>query len=555
MTTQSLRGMANHGPMHWRGDRTGGNDPGGDSARRDAAFKKFNVAFPGLLGRGGPLPDTEMQAFADFILEVTYPPNPIRALDNSLTADEAAGRDFFIDVEPVGRRSRHCNGCHSARSGAAASSAATGSRASSSRRRSSRSRTCATCTRRSACSACRRSPSSTPATTATRAIRCAASASCTTAASTPSSASTTPPCSTRTTRAACRSANPGGFPNGAAGDPQAPAGRVVHARLRQQPRPDRRPAGDARRGRGRRAAARRCWPPRCSSRTSPVDDESRRKIVVQTKDPAVAIPIRRRRRRSALRQPIRAAPSRRSIMVASADVRPVAYVGPRVRQLDARSDPSDAPTGYKYRDAELDNGTVKTLIWKSGKLLKAVFKGKGVTALTYDLQPVSVRARWTSSCAAARTASACSAGRSDGHDGSDGRKFLGKGSELHGAVAVPVLRPGRRRRCSGGDAAHRSVRPRAQVTRRPECDLVVKGTLDGEARGWYYRPALEHLPERPRRGGAAHRCAAAPHRRHAGSEPRPTPVLRRAPGSPHRRRPRRGRGLRPRRAGCGQRSG
>src|SRR5206468_4830227 len=26
MTTQSLRGMANHGPMHWRGDRTGGLD-------------------------------------------------------------------------------------------------------------------------------------------------------------------------------------------------------------------------------------------------------------------------------------------------------------------------------------------------------------------------------------------------------------------------------------------------------------------------------------------------------------------------------------------------
>src|SRR5262249_31289227 len=24
MTTQSLRGLANHGPMHWRGDRTGG---------------------------------------------------------------------------------------------------------------------------------------------------------------------------------------------------------------------------------------------------------------------------------------------------------------------------------------------------------------------------------------------------------------------------------------------------------------------------------------------------------------------------------------------------
>ena len=48
MTTQSLRGMANHGPMHWRGDRTGGNDEPSVAARQrafdeDAAFKKFNV--------------------------------------------------------------------------------------------------------------------------------------------------------------------------------------------------------------------------------------------------------------------------------------------------------------------------------------------------------------------------------------------------------------------------------------------------------------------------------------------------------------------------------
>jgi hypothetical protein len=51
MTTQSLRGMARNGSMHWRGDRTGGNDPGGDPFDEDAAFKKFNVAFPGLIGR------------------------------------------------------------------------------------------------------------------------------------------------------------------------------------------------------------------------------------------------------------------------------------------------------------------------------------------------------------------------------------------------------------------------------------------------------------------------------------------------------------------------
>src|SRR5688572_17191920 len=37
MTTQSLRGMDHHGPMHWRGDRTGGNDPGGNALDENQA--------------------------------------------------------------------------------------------------------------------------------------------------------------------------------------------------------------------------------------------------------------------------------------------------------------------------------------------------------------------------------------------------------------------------------------------------------------------------------------------------------------------------------------
>ncbi len=110
MTTQSLRGMANHGPMHWRGDRTAGNDPGGDPLDERGAFLKFIVAFEGLLGRDGPIPDADMEAFADFILQVTYPPNPIRNLDNSLTPSQLAGRNLFngriTDVV------RNCNGCH-----------------------------------------------------------------------------------------------------------------------------------------------------------------------------------------------------------------------------------------------------------------------------------------------------------------------------------------------------------------------------------------------------------------------------------------------------------
>jgi DNA-binding beta-propeller fold protein YncE len=103
MTTQSLRGMANHGPMHWRGDRTGGNDapsaePDSGTFDEHAAFLKFNPAFPDLLGRHEPIPAADMEAFTDFILRITYPPNPNRPLSNVLTADQDAGRRLFDSV-------------------------------------------------------------------------------------------------------------------------------------------------------------------------------------------------------------------------------------------------------------------------------------------------------------------------------------------------------------------------------------------------------------------------------------------------------------------------
>ena len=51
------------------------------------AFTKFNEAFVGLLGRDQELTEEQMSLFADFALEIMYPPNPIRKLDNSLTAE------------------------------------------------------------------------------------------------------------------------------------------------------------------------------------------------------------------------------------------------------------------------------------------------------------------------------------------------------------------------------------------------------------------------------------------------------------------------------------
>ena len=115
LSTQSLRGMANHGPMHWRGDRTGGNDepsaqPNSGAFDEAAAFKQFNPSFVDLLGRDAQLSPSEMQQFTDFILQLTYPPNPVRNLDNSLTPAQQAGRDFFMDTTSFFHGS--CNACH-----------------------------------------------------------------------------------------------------------------------------------------------------------------------------------------------------------------------------------------------------------------------------------------------------------------------------------------------------------------------------------------------------------------------------------------------------------
>jgi YVTN family beta-propeller protein len=116
LTTQSLRGMANHGSMHWRGDRTGGNDaptaqPDSGSHDERAAFEKFQAGFVGLLGRSEPLAAADMEAFTDFVLELTYPPNPNRNLDDSLTADQQAGRDQFLTPNGV-LPGLSCEGCH-----------------------------------------------------------------------------------------------------------------------------------------------------------------------------------------------------------------------------------------------------------------------------------------------------------------------------------------------------------------------------------------------------------------------------------------------------------
>lgn len=109
MTTQSLRGLEGNGPLHWRGDRTGQNPEPGDTLE-EAAFKEFNEAFVALVGRDSELSEEEMDSFTDFAMELTYPPNPIANLDNSLTPRQQEALEVYNTVNSDFIAT--CNGCH-----------------------------------------------------------------------------------------------------------------------------------------------------------------------------------------------------------------------------------------------------------------------------------------------------------------------------------------------------------------------------------------------------------------------------------------------------------
>jgi hypothetical protein len=70
-----------------------------------------------LIGRDeGELDPNDMQRFADFALRLTYPPNPIRPLDNSLSSpappepSAAAGASLYNGA--ITDTVANCNGCH-----------------------------------------------------------------------------------------------------------------------------------------------------------------------------------------------------------------------------------------------------------------------------------------------------------------------------------------------------------------------------------------------------------------------------------------------------------
>ena len=141
MMTQTLRGMQNHGHMHWRGDRSVGyfGVDTDNTLSEKVSFKNFIVAFEGLLGLDIELASSassnnkpaeiikleeDADKLADFSLALALGPNPIRALDNSLTSSAQMGARFFhgqrrsdglatdVDINGASVDGVNCEGCH-----------------------------------------------------------------------------------------------------------------------------------------------------------------------------------------------------------------------------------------------------------------------------------------------------------------------------------------------------------------------------------------------------------------------------------------------------------
>ncbi len=98
MTTQTLRGMQDGAPFHWRGDR--------------ATIADFNPTFPNLMG-GEEINEEQMAALTAYLQTLQHHPNPNRNPDRTLPAtfdggNPTTGRTLFIN-----HIKSHCITCHS----------------------------------------------------------------------------------------------------------------------------------------------------------------------------------------------------------------------------------------------------------------------------------------------------------------------------------------------------------------------------------------------------------------------------------------------------------
>jgi hypothetical protein len=103
MFTQSLHGLLNLAPYHWRGDKP--------------EFAAFNGAFPALMGAPS-ISTADMNTYTEFADSILVLPNPYENLDRSMPTtlaggDPAKGEQDFLTLTKTGAGST-CTSCHTA---------------------------------------------------------------------------------------------------------------------------------------------------------------------------------------------------------------------------------------------------------------------------------------------------------------------------------------------------------------------------------------------------------------------------------------------------------
>jgi YVTN family beta-propeller protein len=102
MATQTLRGLLNTAPYHWRGEKQD--------------FSAFNAAFDKLMG-GSQLSSPDMAAYTAFINTIVFQPNPNQNLDRSLPTslnggNAVNGQDTFLNAFLMSPGIATCSFCH-----------------------------------------------------------------------------------------------------------------------------------------------------------------------------------------------------------------------------------------------------------------------------------------------------------------------------------------------------------------------------------------------------------------------------------------------------------
>ncbi|MFN8644634.1 MAG: hypothetical protein U0802_24330, partial [Candidatus Binatia bacterium] len=159
---------------------------------------------------------------------------------------------------------------------------------------------------------------------------------------------------------------------------------------------------------------------RLAIRDNANDDERRRTVVIVSDDPGISFPPPG----SAHDPRCNGDPSGRvkvSLTLSSASSGQVHRTDLPCQNWTLIGTPT-FPLGYRYRDREVDDGTVRSALWKEGKVA-LVAQGTGPFFLSYDLVP-GVSQNVVDGVLASGAGNIClSCSPESGRDGSDGREF------------------------------------------------------------------------------------------------------------------------------------